>query len=138
MLKSDREEYMTVEVSTIVYPTSVLFTFKGSWSWQELRDATDRAKGLFNNLPPKTPVIFDLTDCHDVPNGGLVRIPEIMKQAHKHVGYAVFIADQTSHTAQLLREMINMVERVYGISWDVRYVNHYPAAIEHIQITQAV
>lgn len=126
---------MAITVTTNVYPSSIVFTFEGAWAWQQLFQAIDQSKSYLQSMSEGTPVIFDLTLSEGIPRGGLTRIPEIMKRAHKNAGFAVCVSDQNSHTARLLHEMITMIERIYGISWDVRYVNHYQEAIKHIEMS---
>jgi hypothetical protein len=91
--------------------TIVVFTFDGTWTWQDFRDACDESRKLHDAVSHQVASIFDMREANDLPTNFF-----------SQVRYALDVTDPPNRTKTqlvigagfLIRSLGEVFQRLYG------------------------
>ena len=68
-----------------------------------------------------THFILDLRASKRIPEDAISNIRYYIKTAHPHAGRVAIVGGNQSHALRLLRNLFNIVDKIYDASWAVKF-----------------
>jgi hypothetical protein len=89
--------------------TTLLMSFEGKWTWENLRAANEQAAAMAKSVPHVVHTINDLTHSGGVPNGALTEGRNMLNDMERVEGRVVVV-----QAGALVESLYSVFQKLYG------------------------